>query len=372
MATLFDPVRIGPLELANRTVRSATWEGLAEDDGRATERLGDMMVELAEGQVGLIVTGFAYVQWGGQGTTGMIGIHSDEMIPPLQAVTRRVHDAGGRIAMQLVHCGGRSRSKITGEPVLAPSGGPDELYPEEPREMTPGEIESLVEAFGEAARRARAAGFDGVQLHAAHGFLLNQFLGPRTNRRTDEWGGSIEGRSRALMESYRRVRTAVGEDFPVLIKINGQDFIEGGLEIDDTVEVCRRLCDEGIDAIEVSGGTAISGALGPAREEIDSPAREAYFRPEVTRIREAVTCPVIQVGGMRSVEVINDVLGSGEADLVAMSRPLIAEPDLVRRWLSGDLRRSLCSSCSKCFGSARGHGLRCMDGAKARRAGRDI
>ena len=216
-------------------------------------------------------------------------------------------------------------------------------------ELSVAEIERLVAAFATAAARARAAGFHAVQLHAAHGYLINQFLSPLTNHRTDDYGGSIANRCRFLLEVSRSVRKAVGSDFPVLVKLNGDDFLPGGLSSDDALVAAKALDEEGIDAIEVSGGTPASGDCTPVRQKIEDRQQEAYNLPLAARIKGAVSCPVMVVGGLRSYEVIAGIIRREEADYVALARPLIREPHLPLRWEAGDESRARCISCNGCF-----------------------
>jgi 2,4-dienoyl-CoA reductase-like NADH-dependent reductase (Old Yellow Enzyme family) len=224
-----------------------------------------------------------------------------------------------------------------------------EQFPEVPEEMTVGEIRRIIGAFGSAAKRARAWGFDAVQLHGAHGYLINQFLSPHTNRRSDAYGGGIEGRGRFLFEVYEEVRGSVGDDFPVLIKLTGSDNLGVGLGPEDARTVAARLSEKGIDAIEVSSGTRASGALNPAREQIDSPRKEAYNLGLARGIKGVVSCAVGAVGGFRSFEVCQRAVGDGGMDFVSMSRPFIWEPDLAARWQSGDRSPARCISCNGCF-----------------------
>ena len=218
-----------------------------------------------------------------------------------------------------------------------------------PSELTKVEINDIVTAFGEGARRAKAWGFDAVQLHSAHGYLINQFLSPLTNRRTDEYGGSSENRSRFLLEVYRKVRETVGPDYPVLIKLNAADNLDGGLEIDDAVRAAQNLAEAGIDAIEVSAGTSASGEKGPVRGKINKPEREAYNLDLARKVKEVVDCPVMVVGGFRSYEVAERAIMDDGMDYISMARPLIREPGLPNRWLQGDRSPAKCISCNSCF-----------------------
>ncbi|UCG38115.1 MAG: NADH:flavin oxidoreductase [bacterium] len=365
--TLYDKVSIGTLELRNRFVRSATWEGMCDEHGRPTSRLADLYRELAEGGVGLIITGYTVVHPKGRQMSGAIGACSDRQIPVLSSLPTAVHGAGGKIMAQLFHAGAQTSTRTIGEPPLGPSSVESPFYSGAPRAMSHQEIGEVVQAFGQAARRAREAGFDGVQLHGAHGYLINQFLSPLANRRTDRYGGSLQNRFRFLEEVYLEIREQVGPGFPVTIKLSGSDNLEGGLGIEDAVYHAGRLDEMGIDAIEVSAGTAGSGEGVPVRKGINAPGREAYNAPYARRIREAVDVPVILVGGLRSLPVIQGLLEDGTADLFSLSRPLIREPDLVNIWARDPAHRSTCTSCNLCFRPGmREGGIYCVPERKRR------
>jgi 2,4-dienoyl-CoA reductase-like NADH-dependent reductase (Old Yellow Enzyme family) len=351
MSQLFQAASIGAMRLRNRFVRSATHEGMAAHSGEATEALVDLYRELAKGGVGLAISGFAFVDKRGKAAPGMLGAHDDAVIPGLARLARSVHDCGGACALQIVHCGALGRFD-TGLPREAPSAVENRATRAMPVAMSAGDIRRVVEGFGQAARRAREAGFDAVQIHAAHGYLISQFLSPYSNVRNDEYGGPIANRARFLFEVYEAVRDRVGDEFPVLTKINVCDFDEGGLSSEDSLWVCRKLSEMGIDAIELSGGTPASGSLGPTRFRINRPEKEAYFRDYARSFQPGLACPVILVGGLRSLEVMEELFGEGAAQFFSMSRPLISEPDLVNRWQSGRTERARCISCSRCFGSA--------------------
>jgi 2,4-dienoyl-CoA reductase-like NADH-dependent reductase (Old Yellow Enzyme family) len=367
MAKLFEQSSINGMVLQNRLVRSATWEGMCRADGRPTDKLISCYRELARGGVGLIITGYTFVRPDGKQAPGKMGIHSDDFEPEMRALTKAVHDEGGKICIQLVHCGGQTDSAIAGRQPLAPSSVKVEQFPETPAELTIDEIRDIVKAFKEGARRAKAWGFDAVQLHGAHGYLINEFLSPLTNRRTDEYGGSIENRCRFLFEVYREIREAVGTDYPVLIKLNAADNLAGGLDINDGVYAAKKLSEAGIDAIEVSAGTPASGEQSPARTKIDRPEKEAYNMEAARRIREAVGCPVMVVGGFRSYEVVEKALSDYGMDYISMARPFIREPGLALRWKQGDTSPAKCISCNGCFmpGLKEG-GIYCVVEAKER------
>ncbi len=349
MTRLFEETAIKSMKMRNRIVRSATWEGMCAPDGRPTQKLIHYYEALARGGVGLIISGYTFVRPEGKGLPGKMGIQTDGFEGDFKKLTNAVHAAGGTIAIQLVHAGGQTTAETTGRQPLAPSAVQVDQFPEIPAELSKDEIQDLIAAFGEGARRAKAWGFDAVQLHGAHGFLLNQFLSPLTNRRTDEYGGGIDNRSRFLLEVYQEVRQAVGNDYPVLIKFNATDHMDGGLQLDDAVVATKALARAGIDAIEVSTGTPASGSNMPAREKINAPEKEAYNLGPARRIKEQVNCPVMVVGGFRSLEVLENALKEGGMDYLAMSRPFIREPGLVQRWLKGDRTPARCISCNSCF-----------------------
>jgi len=290
-----------------------------------------------------------------------MGMQKDDFADDFTRMTSVVHQVGGKIACQLVHGGGQSDAKIIGRTPVAPSAVKVGQFPEMPEDLTKDAINGIVAAFGKAAFRAKLWGFDGVQLHGAHGFLINQFLSPLTNRRGDVYGGTIQNRCWFLLEVYQKVRETVGTDYPVLIKLNATDFVDGGLEIDDAIYAAQKLSEAGIDAIEVSAGTPASGAKGPARMKITKPEKEAYNLELARMIKKSVTCPVIAVGGFRSYEVVEKALRDTGIDYVAMARPLIREPDLPNRWLQGNRKSAACISCNSCFaGGLKEGGIYCI------------
>jgi 2,4-dienoyl-CoA reductase-like NADH-dependent reductase (Old Yellow Enzyme family) len=335
--------------LTNRFVRSATWEGMCETDGRPTPKLASCYRDLAAGGIGLIITGYAFVRPDGKQLPGKMGIHTDNFAAEMGSLTRAVHHEGGKICIQLVHAGGQTTSKVASRRPLAPSAVKVEQFPEEPEAMSKQDIDEIVAAFGDGAKRAKKFGFDAVQLHAAHGYLINQFLSPLTNRRQDDYGGTVENRCRFLIEVCRRVRSEVGPNFPVFVKLNGSDNLKDGLDISDAVHAARLMDKENIDAIEVSGGTSASGERAPVRKKIDKPAREAYNLALALEIKKAVRCPIMVVGGFRSLEVIKKAVIEDGIDYISMSRPFIREPRLIKRWQEGDLSPARCISCNGCF-----------------------
>jgi 2,4-dienoyl-CoA reductase-like NADH-dependent reductase (Old Yellow Enzyme family) len=357
---LFTPARIGNLELKNRLVRSATAERLATDPvGRATPALAAFYGELARGGVGLIITGHAYVSPAGKAHPEMLSVHCDQMIPGLSDLTRAVHAEGGRIALQINH-GGRQCDQTCTPRAIAPSAVATSSGAV-PHEMTSGEIVEAVDAFGQAARRAQVTGFDAVQLHGAHGYLIGQFLSPHTNRRNDAWGGDFERRLRFLEAVCEAVRGQVGPDYPVLIKLGMMDNLErvpDGLTPDEGARIVARLADLGLDAVEVSGGDG-GGEDFNVRLAVGTKVPEAYFRPLARRAKAVTELPVLLVGGLRSRATMDGVLAAGDADLISLCRPLIREPDLPERLRSGRAVAAACIAGGRCWPKGMGQGIGC-------------
>jgi len=360
MSKLFEPSEINGMKLNNRFVRSATWEGMAADDGSCTLKLISLMAELARGGVGLIISSHSYVQKIGQASVRQIGIHSDDMIPGLKKMTAAVHDQRGKIVCQLAHAGFFANTKLSGQTPIAPSSV--EGIAEGPRkEMTQEDIAGVIKAFAGAAGRAKSAGFDGVQIHGAHGYLLSQFISPMFNHRTDEYGGSIENRARLPLAVLQAIREAVGANYPILIKINCREFVDEGIQPVEFVQVGKMLADAGIDAIEVSGGLPTSPKVKASQLGINKEEKEAYFQEEARALRKQTDVTLILVGGNRSFHVVERLVAEGVADYISMSRPLIREPHLINRWKAGDLTKSACVSDNMCFQPAiEGKGIYCV------------
>jgi 2,4-dienoyl-CoA reductase-like NADH-dependent reductase (Old Yellow Enzyme family) len=359
---LFDKTKINQMELKNRFVRSATWEGLANPDGSCNEELAELMLELAKGQVGLIITSHAYVNQTGQVGIRQLGIYSDQLISSYIKIVEKVHREGSKIIMQITHAGGRASIQL----IKSPPYGPSSLEIKDCmmcREMTKSETFQIIEDFKNAAVRAKKSGFDGVQIHAAHGYLLSQFLSPFFNKRKDEYGGSIENRARLILEIIRAIRSELGKQFAILIKINSDDFIEDGFTQSEMVQVSAMLESAGIDAIELSGGTSlkISNYSFSRVGEIDSKEEEVYYRDAAKLYKEKITVPLILVGGIRSYRVAKELIEKDLADYISICRPLIREPDLIKRWKRGNTERAACISCNKCFEPTRaGKGIYCV------------
>ncbi|MBR1760220.1 MAG: NADH:flavin oxidoreductase [Schwartzia sp.] len=327
MKKLFEPVTLNHLALKNRLVRSARWEGIAAPDGGIPAEGYAIYEELAKGGVGAIITGFTSVAANDVYFGGMMRLSDDRLIPQYKKLVEIIHREGCPVIAQLA-LGAFYR----------PSG-----EQAEPNEMTADEIQTVIRWFADAAARAKAAGFDGVQIHAAHFFFLSRFVSPRVNRRTDEYGGSTENRARILLEILRGVRS-VAPDLHITAKINSDDFTPGGLTENESLAVCELLAGTGIDSIEVSGnGTSVSG--------IRPHVNEAYFAPFAARLAEKFSVPVILVGGLRSRATMERVLNDTKIELLSLSRPLLHEPDFPRKLESGESDVSKCVSCNACYSS---------------------
>jgi 2,4-dienoyl-CoA reductase-like NADH-dependent reductase (Old Yellow Enzyme family) len=360
MSKLFEATEINGMQLTNRFVRSATYEAMAAEDGGCSHRLMACMNQLAEGGVGLIITSHAYVRPDGQAGPRQIGIYKDDFIGGYREMMQEIHKRGARVVMQITHGGFFSNDKLTGQRSLAPSEV-EGFGQSRSREMRVEEIQDLIEAYGQAARRAKEAQFDGVQIHAAHGYMMSQFLSPVFNQRTDAYGGSVENRARALLEVLQKVRAEVGPDYPVLVKMNCQDFLPGGLELENSIQVALEVQKAGTDAIELSGGTIVSGEVSHCRAGITSEEKEAYFREEAKAVKGKLQVSLILVGGIRSFQLAERLVNDGYADYISMSRPFIREPGLINRWESGDVRKAKCVSDNQCRGPVlAGEALHCV------------
>jgi len=340
---LFGPCRVGSLEIRNRFVRSATWDATADESGAVTDTSVAFYKRLGEGGIGLIVSGHAFVSALGQATPRQYGAHNDDMIPGLRRLVQAVHEGGGKIALQIAHAGINS-GHLMSSGVTLPAVS---RIPEMKRlhqEMTGEEIDGIVDDFAAAAVRGREAGFDAIQLHGAHGYLMSQFISPLYNHRTDRWGGSAENRRRFYTEVVHRVRQAIGPDFPFFIKFGVMDDSEGGLTLEDGIEAARQMVAAGIDAIEVSGGVG----QGVYRTGENGTVRTP-FQERAAAVKRAVEAPVILVAGIRSLETAQDIVMSGGADMVSMCRPFIREPHLVVRWQRGETAPATCITCNKCM-----------------------
>ncbi|MCR5229102.1 MAG: NADH:flavin oxidoreductase [Solobacterium sp.] len=328
MSLVFEPGKIRNITLKNRLIRSATWENTGGEEGRIDDQTYRIYREAAHGGAGAVITGFTSVSMHDDYFEGMMRLCDDGLIPRYRKLTDIIHSGDCTAICQLA----------LGAFYRGDSGW---FLQTEPDNMTQEEIRLVISLFTDAAERAARAGFDGVQLHAAHFFFLSRFISPAVNHRTDLYGGSVENRTRILTEIIKRIRLTV-PDFMVTVKINCSDFIKDGLNEDESLEICRILDRQGIDAIEVSGN-------GPSVTGIKAHVNEGYFVPSASRIAAAVSCPVIVCGGLRSLDTMEEVLESTPIRFISLSRPLIREPDLPKKMQQDPSAEAQCISCNRCY-----------------------
>ncbi len=344
---LFEPIRILNTELKNRIVMTPMGTLLANKDGSVSERLINYHARRAKGGAGLIMVEATGIRSEGVGIYEELKICNDKYLEGLSSLTSRVKSYGSKIGIQLYHPGRQGAStEVTGVQPIAPSPIPYHPNADVPRELSVEEIAQLVEEFSEGARRAKEAGFDIVEIHGAHGYLISQFLSTLSNKRRDEYGGDIKGRAKFALEIVRRSREKVGHDFPIFFRISADEYEEGGLKIDDAKLIARMLMEAGVDVIDVSAGTRNTiywmtpptmfprGCLVHLAEEI----------------RKVVKIPVVTVGRINNPELGNAILSEGKADLIGMGRGLIADPDLPRKAMEGrfdEIRK--CIACNTCI-----------------------
>lgn len=316
---LFDTAYIGNLKVRNHFLRSATYEGRADDDGSPNDEILRIYRELAEGGIGTIITSYTYIADYEKPADNQLGIYSDELTAKYKPLTEAVHSGGSRIIMQLVHGSSFRQADPDNARIMGPSAieHPDSGLT--PKEMTISDIRDMAELFAKAAARAKDAGFDGVQIHAAHGYQLSQWITPTFNRRTDEYGGSALNRFRIISDVYYAVREAVGADFPVWIKINSSDEVPGGITVEDFLEMGREAARIGIDAIEVSGN----------RWRYHPETDRAYYREAAVRLAELIDKPVILTGGLRELSQLEEISSSSKVNLFGFARPLITDPGFI-------------------------------------------
>ena len=359
---LFSPARVGRLELPNRIVFAATSSELADHDGFVTDDMVEYYAERARGGAGLLVVEATYVDPAGKRLHHNPMLHEDRYIPGMRALVETVHDAGARVALQLNDGGRESIPAVSGSPPRAPSAQPSRFTAVGdavlPRELTVAEIRELVRRFTDAALRARAAGFDAVELHGAHGYLIGQFVSPESNRRQDDYGGDTRRRARFYVELLEAIKREAGREYPVICRINGSDLVPGGLELEEAVEVGVLLETAGADSVSVSGGIHASRpyAIIPGM----SVPRGCYVvYSEAFKHRLGV--PIMTVGRITTPRLAEDILASGRADFVCLSRALLADPYFPAKARSGHVDRIVpCIACNECIATVHRHkGIAC-------------
>ncbi len=371
MSILEESVKIGTITVPNRIARSATHESLA-NNGKIDDRLIDLLGRLAIGRIGLIFTSAAAIDLKGKIGPTQMGIYDDEFVPNIKNLVQKVHSVGNsKIIIQVSHAGPHARGVQNS---LAPSAIKTLALQSNPKEMSKDEICGVLELYQKAALRVRSAGADGIQFHMCHGDLPSSFFSKKTNKRKDEWGGSLENRIRFPQQIYQHVREVVGKDFLISIKLNATDY-KGGWNVEDAILFAKRLGDAGINAIEVSAGVSETW-LGMSRGDIPVdmilegirggklkkwltvmyfkvtgnrfPFQEGYLLDFALKIKKAIpNVPIISVGGYRSKAKMEEAIKSG-IDMISLSRPLIRDPNFVKKMLEGNLERSDCKNCNRC------------------------
>jgi 2,4-dienoyl-CoA reductase-like NADH-dependent reductase (Old Yellow Enzyme family) len=357
MSILFEPYAIGKLTLKNRFIKSSTAESMAGPDGEVTPDMLDFYEAIARGGVACIFLGHAFVHPLGKVSPKMTGVHDDRLIPGLRSLADVIHRHDCFVFAEINHGGSRIQEgcaePLGPSPVVNPSTG---LLA---RELKSSEIREIIDAFGQAARRGRKAGLDGILIHGAHGYLASLFTSPFTNHRTDEWGGDAQTRFRFLDEIYHSIRKAVGNDYPVAIKLGAKDDMPDGLSLEEGAEAAARLARAGIDAIEISGGIPTKEAAA-SRSNILSKEQEAYFLPYAKAVRPKVgKLPLSLVGGLRSPDLMEEIIKEGWADFVSLARPFICKPDLVNKIRAGRWEPVSCTRDDRCRAGIGKEGLRC-------------
>ena len=382
---VFTPFVLNGLRLRNRFIRAAAFEGMTQG-GRPTEELVEYHRAVAAGGVAMTTVAYAAVSASARTYDHQLSMVRSDVLPELRRLTRIVHSEGAAAAIQLGHCGSFANPAVTGQRTIGPSRVLNTYGLSVPRPMSEHDISNVADDFARAAVLSRSAGFDAIEIHAGHGYLISQFLSPHTNRRRDQWGGSLENRFRFAALVMQRVREAVGSSYPLLVKMNLRDGFEGGLELDEAVDVARMFEQEGADALVLSGGFVSKTPMYVMRGEVPFddfyagqtstakklgillmgkvlikafPYRDNYFLEDSRRVRAAVKVPLVQVGGLRKLDDMERICGQEGFELLALARPLIAEPDLVDRMQRGETTASRCEPCNRCVGIMDKGPIRC-------------
>jgi len=378
MSILFTPINLGNVQIKNRFIHSATYEVMSLETGEVSDKLVKRYQNLAKGEVGLIIPGYMYVHPLGRSYRYQTGIHNDDMIPGLRKVIEAVHQEGGKIAFQLAHAGRQTTKAMIGQTPIGPSSkGRDPINFVKPKEMSADQIQEVIQAFGIAANRAAEAGVDGIQLHAAHGYLINQFISPFFNHRKDEWGGSDANRFRLLKEVISEVRNKLPQGMPILVKLNTHDYTpHEGITPSLAVTYAKWLSDLEINGLEISCGSPVYSFMNmyrgdvPVKELVQSlpfwkrpmgklmmksmvgkyDFEEGYNIEAAKMIKPVLgKIPLFVVGGLRKVAEMREALEKQYADCISMSRPFIREPFIVKKIREGKAEAVACVSCNRCL-----------------------
>lgn len=361
---LYDRFEKGGLSFKNRFLRSATHlASCCDATGAVSEAEVGRHAEIAAGGAGTVVTGFAFVNLSGKSSRCQWGLHNEDRISDVERLASAVHRFDARLIVQIVHAGSQRNDAVLGTaPTYSPSGLAHPVFNTPSLMMTKDDIAAVCRDFAASARRAKAGGADGVEIHAGHGFLFTQFLSPVINKREDEYGGCFENRMRILREVFSSVRESVGSDFPVWFKISISEGTENGYKAEEGIKAAICLLEDGADAAEVSNGTPYAGAQNlPSVIGISGKETEAPFASFAALLKKQATKDktIILTGGIRSLPKMAELIDSDVCDLLGMSRPFNAEPDLVNRWAEEDSRPSACLSCNACLNTIKTGVLTC-------------
>jgi 2,4-dienoyl-CoA reductase-like NADH-dependent reductase (Old Yellow Enzyme family) len=354
MSGIFEPFQINHLHIKNRFVRSATVDNLGKNQAVSQAQL-DFYRELAIGEVGLIISSGLFPSLDGWAAPGQLGIHEDSMLPSLKKLADEVHRHGGKIAAQLMHAGWFGNPRQSGLQLVGPTATVNPANQLPVRELSGDEVYEHIDQFVQAGRRAIEAGFDAVQIHAAHGWLVSAFLSPVTNRRQDEWGGSAEKRAAFVVKIVEGIRRLAGPDYPVLIKLGLKDYHPQGKTIDEGIASARLFIQAGLDAVEVS-----EGVEEEPFHHIRQNATRPYYEEECRRAAKVLDKPLILVGGMRRLEDMEKIVEEGTAAAVSLCRPFIMDQHIVSRFRQGTLKESACISCNGCITEMHRQTIRCV------------
>lgn len=353
---LFTPFSIESLKLENRIVMPPMATNYTTPEGFVTDRQIAYYVERAKGGVGYITTEHTGILPQGKASPKMMMIHTDEHGAKIKNLVEAVHAAGGKIVVQINHAGRQTSSEITGMPIVGASPIPGPPKNEIPRELSVAEIEEIIEAFSAAAQRVKEAGADGVEIHMAHGYLICSFLSPFTNKRSDRYGGDVQGRSRLAVEALQSVRSRIGPDFPIICRLSADEYLQGGLRIEETKQIAKTLEEKGANALHISACNVVTGYLNQPPYYVE----EGVFVHLAEAVKAQVDIPVITVGRIRSPLMADQIIRDGKADLISMGRALIADPHLPQKAKDGRLEEIIpCISCNKCIQTQRQGAIRC-------------
>ncbi len=354
--TLFSPFSIVTLKIKNRIVMPPMATHYATPEGFVTDQQIGYYVERAKGGVGYITTEHTGILQQGKASWKMMLIHTDEHAAKIKKLIEAVHEAEGKIVVQINHAGRQTSSEITGMPIVGASPIPGPPKNEIPRELSVAEIEEIIEAFSAAAQRVKEAGADGVEIHMAHGYLICSFLSPFTNKRSDRYGGDVQGRSRLAVEVLQSVRSRIGPDFPIICRLSADEYLQGGLKIEETKQIAKTLEEQGANALHISACNVVTGYLNQPPYYVE----EGVFVHLAEAVKAQVDIPVITVGRIRSPLMADQIIRDGKADLISMGRALIADPHLPQKAKDGRLEEIIpCISCNKCIQTQRQGAIRC-------------